>query len=117
MENKAELLALAERVEGLSGANFAIEQQIGAEVFGPQPYLFPAFTASLDAAMGLVPSPGFIAALSEIAADGLPGCCICTSTNPLTEHWGLGLQRGERAEVLARCVTAAALRARAEGVA
>lgn len=52
----SELLALAERVEKLTGPNFAIEQEINLAVFSqtshPKP---PAYTYSLDAAMTLVP--------------------------------------------------------------
>jgi len=75
-----------------------------------------AYTASLDAAMTLA-EPFMLVAL-YIAADGLTSCCLCsdTSTNPPTEHWGVPTERGDnRQGILARAVTAAALRARSQG--
>ena len=102
-----ELIALAERVEALSGANFAIEQQIGAEVFGPQPHLFPAFTASLDAAMGLVPEGGH-----WVVGSG----CIASVWVPLVDGDRKRVDSFKTASP-ALALTAAALRARAEGVA
>lgn len=133
-----ELLALAERVEAATGADRELDKLTALAAgyttlpdgygegndwwtpdgralprvhgFGARP---PAFTKSMNDAVSLVPSDAFIAALSEIAAEGMPGCCLCTdtSTSPPTEFWGLGLQRGDRWEILARCITAASLRA------
>lgn len=74
------------------------------------------YTASLDAAMQL--AEGFLlVALSDIAADGLTACCLCsdTASNPPAEHWGIPRATGPRQEVMARAVCAAALRARAAG--
>lgn len=48
---------LSERVERLEGPSFTIEQEIG-RLINPQATrlsVFPAYTASLDAAMSLVP--------------------------------------------------------------
>lgn len=117
---RATLLALASRVEAATWADRELDALVAEAHWQsrwgrskPKDIKVEPVTSSMDAAVSLVPTNAFIAALSEIAADGMPGCCICTdtSTTPPTEFWGLGLQRGERWEVLARCVTAASLRA------
>lgn len=75
----------------------------------------PNYTSSLDAALPEALKHGFIASLGTIAADGLPGCCICTSTDPVKHVWGVGFGRDEIGR-LARATIAAALRAQAEGL-
>ncbi len=59
----AELLALAERCERATGASYDLEKAIGVAMHGPivpKPY-----TASLDAAMGLVPEMWCVEALGQ----------------------------------------------------
>jgi hypothetical protein len=52
-----DLLDLAVRVEGAEGADRAIDKAINQIICHPGPFTcpVPAYTASLDAAMGLVP--------------------------------------------------------------
>lgn len=54
----ADLLALADRVEKLTGPDREVDHEIHAKVVAPHLYdhiMWPAYTASLDAAMTLVP--------------------------------------------------------------
>lgn len=118
------LRALIARVESAAGADADLDRLISHHVvYAPQPewhlrlslrdkWTVPAYTASLDAALSLAMPHGFIAALGCIAADGLPGCCICTSTDPVTEFWGLSAGGTDATGRLARATIAAALRAR-----
>ena len=122
-----ELDELAERCEAATGRDDVLALEIAratntvinAAPIGPDGRgieHFPDYTASLDAAMTLT-EPFMLIALSDIAADGLTGCCLCsdTSTNPPAEHWGIPSERGgDRQGILARAVCAAALRARAK---
>lgn len=127
--SRAELLALAERVEALSGADREVDAKVALAVgyktwpdgygegnewedpsgnrlprargWGAQP---PAFTASLDAAMGLVPEgPGW-----WWVVNGAPSAAVGHAPEPA--HFA-------HAATPALALTAAALRARAEGVA
>jgi len=136
---RAALLALADRCEQASGPDreidFSIFRALHPEYAGPEwkPYgnglrhindssdmrclpapemTPPRWTASLDAALTLVRSVKcFIAALGDIAADGLPGCCLCVSTDPVHEIWGIALGGGDPDGKLARATVSAALRA------
>jgi hypothetical protein len=141
---RADLLALAVRVEAADAADRALDAEIvwrttpgivGIER-GPMDdseddFLFewwprrpwaaswltvPAFTASIDAAASLArKSSGFIAAMGDIAADGLPGVCLCIGTDPLKHVWGVSTGGGPDPDgKLARAMTAAALRVLAE---
>lgn len=134
---KDELRALAQRVMALAGPSgltdediaratgwktvcMGVEQRVGwRSPEGKERYSIPAFTASLDAAMAMG-RQFLLVAMSDIAADGLAGVCLCsdTSTSPPKEHWGIafGGAAGLREQVLARCYTAAALLALAEQV-
>jgi hypothetical protein len=73
----------------------------------------PNFTASLDAAMSLA-GDWFIAQMGDLAADGLPGVCLCIDTNPVRHVWGVASGYDASSARLARAYTAAALRALAE---
>ncbi len=54
------LLELAERCEAATGPNFQLEQDIGGTVFPERGAItHPPYTASLDAAMTLVPEDAF----------------------------------------------------------
>lgn len=131
------LIELAERCEKARGPDPELDAEIASAVLTDpcevrlegspvaiQMWRYPdgsvgsalRFTASLDAALSLVRRTRcFIAALSDIAADGLPGCCLCVSTDPVREVWGVSAGGGNGPdERLARAATAAALRARAE---
>jgi hypothetical protein len=103
--NKDELLALAERVEALTGPNFAVEQQVHAALGGDTLVVSKPFTASLDAAMSLVPE-GCMAAIVRFS----------NGTGRANLHKGADVG-GEgidaRAATPALALTAAALRARA----
>jgi len=114
MSDKATLLALAERVEALDGPNRNLDADImraiglaGAPavfalVDAPHPY-----TASLDAAMTLVPEGwAVLMAFSEQRA-------VCdVHTAPLGQHGTWPAHASAATPALALC--AAALRARAE---
>lgn len=59
---------LIERLEGLTGPNFEIEQEIG-RLMNPNATrlsVFPAYTASIDAAMTLVPE-GYVWSINTFA--------------------------------------------------
>ncbi len=107
------LLGLYDRPEDLGCFSDPAEAVVGG---GGQTYAPPAYTASLDAALTLVPDGVLVVALSEIAADGLPGCCLLldSSTTPPREAWGVVRERGTRQQQLVLAVCAAALRARQE---
>ncbi len=103
----AELIALAERVEGLTGPCRETDGEIEwllqlapCDISGP-------FTASLDAALGLVPEGHYWALLMHGEEDGFQATCT-----PL--HAGLDWRR---AATPALALTAAALRARAAEIA
>lgn len=135
---RAALLELATRVERASGPDHVLDAHIHCAVRGytmhedsdpsigifafwtGDPWQSPCIncsswsevTASLDAALTLVRSVKcFIAALGDIAADGLPGCCLCVSTDPVHEIWGIALGGGDPDGKLARATVSAALRA------
>jgi len=114
---RADLIALAERVELCDGSNRHAAFQLGVEALcamGRNP-LDPNPALSIDAAFSLIDNLGgpFIAAMGDIAANGLPGVCLCTSTDPVREVWGIGYGHDYIGK-FARAATAAALRARAE---
>lgn len=73
----------------------------------------PNLTGSLDAAVGLSIEFGFIGTLGDLVADGLPGCVLCTSTDPLIHHTGMSLAGKDHVGRLARAVTSACLLAKA----
>lgn len=108
--DRATLLGLADRCEKASGPDFAIGVEVLRAVGRTGLEVNPLF--SLDAALSLA-KVGFVAALSELAADGLPGCCICTdtSTSPPKYVWGVSYTPGSVVERLARATTAVAIRA------
>jgi hypothetical protein len=143
MTTRAEYLALAERVERAEGADRELDRAIAdaggwkkdpattTGWYSPEAVAasrrekralwkyprgpLPAFTASLDAALSEALKHGFVAAFGCIAADGLPGCCLCISTDPVREVWGISTGGGDDQKGrLARATIAAALRARAE---
>ena len=70
----------------------------------------PFYTASLDAAMAEALRYGFVN-VGSIAADGMPGCCIVTCTDPVTVVTGLSAGGTDDLGRLARATIAAALRA------
>lgn len=117
MTTPANLRALARVVESADAKNPAalwdIDGDIADVVGAPKHRVPDSYTSSLDAAVTLALQHGFIATLGCIAADGLPGCCLCTSTDPVTEVWGVSLASGDAVGRLARATVAAALRARA----
>jgi hypothetical protein len=142
MTRKEQLTALAERVEGLSGPDREVDRDIADALgLGPpadwqrEPARFPngainldvgcwtsprggfirssaRYTASLDAAMSPT-GDWFIAQMGDLVADGMPGVCLCTSTDPLKHVWGTSCGDDSHTARLARAYTAAALRARA----
>lgn len=74
MTDAATLLALAERVEKLTGPDRGVDEMIAREVLNWKPpagtgaisiFTFPDFTASLDAAMTLVPEGWWVAKLEQ----------------------------------------------------
>jgi hypothetical protein len=99
-------------------ANVALQDMIASDIGGwlvggnhPQPIKVTAYTASLDAAMAEALRYGLVN-VGSIAADGMPGCCIVTCTDPVTEVWGLSAGGTDDLGRLARATIAAALRAR-----
>lgn len=66
MTTRDEWLALAEKCATASGPNFALEQEIGL-VAGVSHSLAPAYTASLDAIVGLIAAqlPGWYWSVEE----------------------------------------------------
>lgn len=126
MTTPAELRALAERVMKLQGPCREADRRIDHTRFTSPPHYLelslrdkwdvPHFTASLDAAVAQIAALNgpFIAQMGDIAADGLPGVCLCISTDPVKEVWGICLGGGsDHVGRLARAATAAALLARA----
>lgn len=89
---------------------------VGHPIHEPgQGYVSGHYTASVDAALKLA-EPFMIAAMSDIAAGGLTGCCLVadTSTSPVVEYWGVPTENGShRQNTMARAICAAALRAKA----
>jgi hypothetical protein len=104
--------ALSHRAHFNDGGNGAKFQCTSWEAY--RLLIAPAFTASLDAAMSLG-RDYLLVAMSDIAADGMPGVCLCsdTSSSPPKEHWGIpSCAPGEPLwQVMARAYTAATLRA------
>lgn len=111
MPTKAELLALADEVEALAEPCREVDRRLALAIGDGRA---GRFTESLDSAMTLAGNY-LLASMSEILGYGLPGAIICsdTSTNPPKEHAGIGCGQ-DRIGALARALTAAALRARAE---
>lgn len=109
MTDKAELLALAERCEQATGPDREIELAIEDAIKGPvkPPYrrgFCPAYTASLDAAMSLVPDTA-----QNVELDAMH----CWSSGPflaLVTDWDGERHEGE-APSFAAALTAACLRA------
>jgi hypothetical protein len=52
----AQLLALAERVEGVKGPNYELERLIWVAIGSPAIRPVPVYTASIDAAAALIPA-------------------------------------------------------------
>jgi hypothetical protein len=94
------LLELAERCERATGPNFRLEQEIGAVVFPKLADIYLPYTASLDAAMTLVPDGANVA----LQTDGGPGPIAIVTPG----------ERFARAATPALALCAAALRARAQ---
>lgn len=100
MTTRTTLLALAERVEAATGADSGLDSEIhhailngvGVGSYGAQ----PAYTASLDAAMSLVPSglswtlgqnvhhKHWLASVNYLNSDGAPACAGdgCSNSTP-----------------------------------
>jgi len=126
--DRATLLALAHRVEAASGPDRALSADIlkavgytthAWRVFDPNGkpcQQVPDVLASIDAALSLVRrAKCFLATMGDLAGDGLPGCCLCVSTDPVQEVWGVSFGGGsDPDERLARATTAAVLRALAQ---
>ncbi len=130
-KDMVEMDALIQRVEAATGPDRELDamvraaaervsfvKMIGKSAFRTSGgdrglYDTPAYTASLDAAVSLVPSGCLLVAMSDIAADGMPGVCLCsdTSASPPVEHWGISIAANRQA-ALALALCAAALRAR-----
>lgn len=115
----SKLLVLATMIEELDRGSETIDATL-AGVFDPPKTLYdgppPPYTKSIDNAATLArKAGGFIVTMGDIAADGLPGACICISTDPVKEVWGVSTGGGEENERLARALCAAALRAFAYG--
>ena len=109
MVDKAELLALAERVEGLSGPSPKLDVEIWLTSVG-RDVPMSHFTASLDAAMGLVPEGWWLFHI-YVSPEEMPGDRFKASVyNDQSIYAASG-----RASTPALALTAAALRARAEG--
>jgi hypothetical protein len=106
MADPQDLLALAAKVEAATGASFLLEQEV-ADAVGHNPRArLPAYTASLDAAMTLVPE-GWDWSASSYGEDGASA-----------EVWVHGWQDDTRinsflATTPSLCLVVAALRARA----
>lgn len=110
--NKTELLALAERVEQADGPNYALEQDIAEAVWRvkwnkarPKDIRVPNYTASIDAALTLVPDGHFWSITMRGENRGGFHAC-CAKDGPL--DWRDGAHP-------ALAMTAAALRAIAGG--
>jgi hypothetical protein len=81
--------------------------------YGYSVEFLPRLTSSIDDAMELALEFGFVLALGDLVADGLPGCVLCVSTNPLVTYTGTSLAGKDSTGRLARAVTAACLAAKA----
>ena len=81
--------------------------------YGYSVEFLPRLTSSIDDAMELALEFGFVLALGGLVADGLPGCVLCVSTNPLVTYTGTSLAGKDSTGRLARAVTAACLAAKA----
>lgn len=127
------LLALAERVEGLSNPDRQIDCLITDAIGGwpdgwvkhmpgvdgaPWAYHNPvlpmwrealAYTASLDAAKTLAPKGWHVGMLTECDEDDNPSCCLTQNEEPCRDAVGRGAD-------MALSLVAAALRARAGGL-
>jgi hypothetical protein len=115
---RAELLALAARVEAATGPKRALDVMI-EDARGWPDALFTGdaqrYTRSHDAALSLA-SKWHVVAWGDMVADGLPGAVLLLSTDPV--RYAFSVAHGTRESgVLARAMTAAALRAMAEGAA
>ncbi len=116
MTNRETLLALADRVEALTGPSREVDLAIATETRKPQPSdkffgkrqakVAKPFTASLDAAMTMMPEGWLVVSLSDL---GLAGGCMCRLGNPGTSQDAMS-DCGVRTLTLA--LTAACLRAR-----
>lgn len=115
----SELLVLATMIEELDRGSETIDASL-SDVFGLTETFYdglsPSYTKSIDDAATLArKAGGFIVTMGDIVADGLPGACICISTDPVREVWGVSTGGGAENERLARALCAAALRALAYG--
>lgn len=135
MTDRDTLLALAERVEGLSNPDREVDAEVAAalrtgtehrwadnfpewegrsdgrvylETGGPS-FPAPAFTGSLDAAKTLVPKGWHVGMLTECDEDDSPSCCLTQNEEPCRDAVGRGAD-------MALSLVAAALRARAGGL-
>ncbi|WP_313230208.1 hypothetical protein [Sphingobium yanoikuyae] len=124
MTDRDTLLALAERVEGLSNPDREMDEligmaiglkntmRIGHELLGNDrvvPVNCPAYTASLDAAKTLVPKGWHVGMLTECDEDDSPSCCLTQNEEPCRDAVGRGAD-------MALSLVAASLRARAGGL-
>lgn len=132
MSKKEEFLALAARVEGMSNSDREVDAEVAAalrtgtehrwaynfpewegrsegrvylETGGPS-FPAPAFTASIDAAITLVPKGWHVGMLTECDEDDSPSCCLTQNAEPCQDAVGRGAD-------MAMSLVAAALRARA----
>lgn len=115
----SKLLVLASKIEESNCGSETLDASL-ADVFDPPETLYagppPPYTKSIDNAATLArKAGGFIVTMGDIVADGLPGACICISTDPVREVWGVSTGGGAENEMLARALCAAALRAFAYG--
>lgn len=116
--NKTELLALAERVEQADGPNYALEQDIAEAVWRvkwnkarPKDIRVPNYTASIDAALTLVPE-SMVWHLDSAGPNYNAGAAI--GTVPASDELMVEAFQAE-AKTPALALTAAALRAIAGG--
>lgn len=100
---------LSERVERLDWPSFTIEQEIG-RLINPQATrlsVFPAYTASLDAAMSLVPE-GCLWTMDSWSARGWSAGIW----RPRTRSWLINTDRDRQSPTPAIALCAAALKSR-----
>ncbi|PZU65205.1 hypothetical protein [Sphingobium sp.] len=115
MTDRDTLLALAERVEGLSNPDREVDVLVGANINGTIDVpgvlgcYFPAYTASIDAAKTLVPKGWHVGMLTECDEDDSPSCCLTQNEEPCRDAVGRGAD-------MALSLVAASLRARAGGL-
>jgi hypothetical protein len=112
--NKSALLELASRCEAATGPerelDIAIGQAVGTWPAAPNTFKFPKrYTASLDAAMTLVPE-GWGYCIEQERPSRAPEACL---SPPDSEPWGHGSIDAEAATA-PLAIVAAALRALAE---